>query len=94
MRSLIAYDLKRPGRDYPNVHAALTSIGAKWAQGSVWLYDGQLLPYQIRDFLVRHIDQNDDLMVVEIAGHWATFRSAAASAWFSVRSWFGRLLSR
>ena len=94
MPVIITYDLKKHGRDYRSLHERLKTIGAQWAQRSVWIYHGPLAPTQIRDTLAMTMDANDDLLVAELGSRWATFNSWAASRWLSMSAGFARLMSR
>lgn len=94
MQCIISCDLRKPGQDYESLYWLLERIGARRAQQSVWFYGGPLVPEQIRDILIRAMDSNDDLLVVECGGRWATLNSWAARAWLTSRDALGRLLSR
>ncbi len=64
---LISYDLRKPGRDYKNLHDAIKTCG-NWAKPleSVWLIDTTQKAQQIYDRIRPHIDENDFLLVTEI----------------------------
>ena len=94
MQCIIAYDLKKPGQKYDLLYWSLEQIGACRAQGSVWFYGGAMTPADIVEILRRTIDANDDLMIVECGGRWATVNSWAALAWLSTRDVFGRIMAK
>lgn len=73
---IISYDLRKPGRDYASLHAAIKSLGA-WAHPleSFWAVISDASSEQIRDALRRHMDANDGLLVV---------RSGDSAAWANV----------
>ena len=61
----VAYDLDKPGQNYPNLWDELDSLSAQRIQDSVWglKYDGT--HKELRDTLKQHIDKNDRLLVIE-----------------------------
>ncbi len=68
----ISYDLRNPGRDYNSLTEAIRTYGYWWHQtGSVWLVATPKSAANVRDELMRHIDQNDKLFVVAIKKDWA-----------------------
>lgn len=71
---LIGYDLNRPGQDYDELHDAIKALGAWWHHlDSTWLVKSNLSCVEIRDRLKSHIDNGDELLVVDVSG--------AARAW-------------
>lgn len=78
---LISYDLIRPetSSDYINLINAIKSAG-HWAKPleSLWLIKSDLTSVQIRDALMRFIDNNDKLLVIEVTNDWASFWLTAA----------------
>lgn len=70
---LITYDLVKPGRDYAKLFEAIKALGA-WCHcvESVWLVTTRLGSGQVRESLARHIDGNDKLVVMSLAGDWDT----------------------
>ena len=68
----ISYDLKTPGRDYNSLIDAIKSYGIWWHQtDSVWIILTEDTATGVRDNLIRHIDQNDQLFVAALKGEWA-----------------------
>ncbi len=61
----IGYDLRKPGRDYSNLHKAIKSYG-KWAHllESQWAIVTNKSVAEIRDHLIQHIDTNDGLVII------------------------------
>jgi hypothetical protein len=74
MTVLIAYDLNRPGQNYDALIKELKSIGS-YARPleSTWLINTTHTPAAIRDYLKDFIDAGDKLLVVALAGDWATY---------------------
>lgn len=66
MLYIIDYDLRKPGRDYDPLIAAIKAYG-DWAHAlkSTWVINTRQSAAQVRDNLVRHIDANDGLLVAE-----------------------------
>jgi hypothetical protein len=81
----IDYDLRQPGRNYDPLYAAIKTLGSSWAHPlkSAWAVDTHLSAAQVRDELLRQIDQNDGLLVTRLQGE---------AAWHSipddVAKWF------
>ena len=70
---LITYDLKKTGKDYESVTKEIKKIGVWWhCLGSVWIIISNLDCSQLRNKISRYMDKNDELLVVELAGSWAT----------------------
>lgn len=80
---LISYDLRKPGRNYADLHEAIKSFGT-WAHPleSLWAVVSNLSSQQIRDFLLTKMDANDGLLVVKSAnsGAWSSV-GTAPSEW-------------
>jgi len=77
---VIGYDLDRPGQNYPDLFAAIKSFGT-WAHYlySTWIVQTDKTAVEVRDFLRRHIDKNDKLLVVASA-HMAAWAGLDESA--------------
>lgn len=73
---LVSYDLIRP-ETLPDYIRLLNTIKSApfWAKPlkSVWLVKTTLSSAQIRDELLKVIDQNDKIMVIEVTNNWAAF---------------------
>jgi hypothetical protein len=67
----ITYDLK-PDAQYPRLWAALRAMGACRPLQSGWVVDVQFTSAQMRDHLKKFIDEDDRLLVVSLAGGWAS----------------------
>lgn len=70
----IAYDLNRPGQSYNTLIAALEKAGAKKILYSGWLLRTASSPSDVRDWLIKMVDTNDRLFVVE----------STNSAWYNI----------
>jgi CRISPR/Cas system-associated endoribonuclease Cas2 len=64
----VAYDLDKPGQNYPELWEELESLGAKRVQDSVWVLLSNSTTAVLRDTLQQHIDKNDRLLVVKSGG--------------------------
>ena len=68
---LITYDLK-PENDYPRLWAALRAMGACKPLTSGWVVEVPFTVSQMRDHLKKFVDEDDRLLVVSLAGGWAS----------------------
>lgn len=74
---LIGYDLNSPGKDYAELIKAIKELSNNWWHhlDSTWIvkHDGSAV--SIRDNLKKHIDLNDELLVVNLSGEgaWSGF---------------------
>ncbi len=66
---LVGYDLKKPGQNYDDLYKALKSTG-NWCHllDSTWIVKTDLSASKTCQQLVKFIDANDDLFVVDITG--------------------------
>jgi hypothetical protein len=81
---LVGYDLNRPSQDYDDLIVAIKTLsGGTWWHNldSTWIFRSELSAVAIRDILLRHIDQNDELLVVALTGEGAWFLSTSGSNW-------------
>ena len=71
---MISYDLRKPGRDYSELFAAIKAVGATWwhCLESVWIVKTSLTSAQVRDRLKPHVDANDKVLVASLSGDWGT----------------------
>ncbi len=83
---LIGYDLNSPGKDYAELIKAIKELSNNWWHhlDSTWIvkHDGSAV--SIRDSLKRHIDSNDELLVVKLSGEgaWSGFNEKG-SKWLN-----------
>jgi CRISPR-associated endonuclease Cas2 len=84
---LVSYDLDKPGQDYPDLIKRLEQFGAKRILYSEWfLSHNTATPTQLRDDLLRFMDSNDRILVVELKNSAAWQRLMIDNN--SVLSWF------
>lgn len=71
---LISYDLIGPNRDYEAVKKHVIETYGTRAKPleSVWLVKTDESAGEVRDALKAHVDANDQLLVVQVAGGWGT----------------------
>lgn len=69
---VVAYDLRKPDRNYEDLIKELKSFGTWWHQtGSVWIIVTSKTTVEVRDYLKQFIDSNDKLFVSQISKNWA-----------------------
>jgi hypothetical protein len=70
---MVSYDLKTPEKDYSALIQALQEgYRSYWhCLGSMWLIVADQNHTQVRDYLVQHIDTNDQLIVADLGGNAA-----------------------
>jgi len=63
---IISYDLQQPGQNYPAVARAVKLLG-DWAklQQSVWYVTSSFDAFAARSILMKALDANDKLLVVD-----------------------------
>jgi hypothetical protein len=74
---LVSYDLNRPGQNYPAIVTRLEQLGATRILYSQWMLRNAMTADQLRDDLMRFIDQNDRLLVADV--------SNAPLAWYNLQ---------
>jgi hypothetical protein len=71
--TIVAYDLNRPGQNYPELIAHLETYRKHWhAQQSVWLIESDRSEYEIAVGIEAFLDAGDKLLVS---------RASPSSAW-------------
>ncbi len=63
---MVSYDLRAPGRNYQPLYDDLKSVDSVRALESVWLIDVAQTASQVRDALLKHLDANDGVLVLNI----------------------------
>lgn len=80
---LIGYDLNRPGKDYPQLIEAIKKLSSIWWHhlDSTWIIQSNESAKTIRDTLKKHIDANDELLVVNSGGEgaWTGFNDSGSN---------------
>ena len=79
---LISYDLCQPGRNYENLYEALRRF-SKWARltESFWAVVSTATSTEIRDYLLRYIDDNDRIIVIQSGRNAAWNHVIASNEW-------------
>lgn len=78
----VSYDLNRPGQSYATLFAAIKSLGDYWHYlDSTWLVESPLSAIQISEHLRKHIDSNDNLLVIGVRREYAGWLSKEAWQW-------------
>jgi hypothetical protein len=75
---LIGYDLNRPVQNYTDLIKAIEAYGTWWHHlDSTWIVKSDRSAMQIINDLRRHIDENDELLVIEHMGEaaWVGFNT-------------------
>jgi hypothetical protein len=71
---IVGYDLNTPGKKYSDLIDALKKYGTYWHHlDSTWIIVTNQTHVQVRDYLLQFIDSNDELLVVPLAGGWASY---------------------
>ena len=82
----VNYDLKKPGRDSSGLCHAIKSCGVWWHYlGSTWLLDTSLDAAGIFARLKPHVDANDYLLVIRVAGDRQGWLPNEAWDWINKR---------
>lgn len=85
----ISYDLHEPGKNYDRVIGAIKGLGS-WAKihYSVWYVKSSLTAEQARDAIVRALDSNDSVYVVDATNQNAAWHNIPPdSAQFIREKW-------
>ena len=69
----IAYDLNRPGQNYPDLIRALRAAGAVSILKSSWVLAASENAAQVRDHFKAFVDANDKIFVSEVNSNWASW---------------------
>ncbi len=82
----INYDLKRPGRDYSGLYAAIKECGVWWHHlGSTWLVDTSLTAEGIWSRLSSHVDDSDRVLIINVGKDYQGWLSTDAWEWLNTR---------
>jgi len=79
---IVCYDLCQPGRDYMSLYEALKAF-PNWAKltESTWAIVSGFNCVEIRDYLMKFIDPNDRIIVIQSGQHAAWNRIIANNQW-------------
>lgn len=85
----INYDLKKPGRNYEKLYAAIKSCGAWWHHlESTWLVDTNLSAHHVWERIRFHVDQNDSVLIIGVTKDYSGWLPKRAWDWLNARqSW-------
>ena len=84
---LISYDLNKPGQDYSNLHKEIKRAGSWWHHlESTWLISTDLGPEKWHERLIRHMDENDHLLVIEVCDNYQGWLPKKAWEWLNRRN--------
>ncbi len=78
---MVGYDLNGPEKDYPDLIEAIKGYGTWWHHlDSTWIIVTDQSHVQIRDYLKRCIDQDDELLVATLEGSaaWTGFKDSGS----------------
>ncbi len=79
---LVAYDLNRPGQNYPGFYEALKTVPLWWHYlDSTWLLRTNESAAELRNRLMSHIDAGDELLVIDVTNPeaaWSGFDDEAS----------------
>lgn len=71
---MINYDLRKPGRNYEPLYAAIKALGRfVHPLQSLWFVSSDATVGSLRDYLSKHVDSNDMLLVVAVTRPMAGF---------------------
>jgi hypothetical protein len=85
---LITYDLRAPGRDYTTLHAAIKSAGTWWHHlESTWIIETTASPKQWYEFLAKHMDANDFILILQIQKNAWGILPKQAWEWLNQRNY-------
>jgi hypothetical protein len=64
---MVAYDLNKPGQNYPDLIQELKKVPDRWhALDSTWLLNTPETPAQVWSRIQKCIDSNDSVLVIEM----------------------------
>jgi hypothetical protein len=81
---LVGYDLNRPRQDYPSLYEAIKAVPLWWHYlDSTWLVRTEETAVALRDRLKRHLDADDELLVIDVTNPEAAWHGfdSRASQW-------------
>ena len=83
---LISYEIANKTRDLSELREAIKSSGIWWHHiDNVWLIDTNLFPRAWYRKLVKHIFNNDNLIIIEITDHYYGWLPESAWQWIEER---------
>ena len=80
----VAYDLNSPGQNYSELYRELRSSSGFWHElESIWLISTFENAQQLTDRLLKHIDQNDRLLVLNVNRDFQGWLPSDAWTWLN-----------
>jgi hypothetical protein len=80
---LVTYDLKKPGRDYTNLLAAIRKHSNVQLSESSYAIVSAQTAKQVSDLMRQHMDANDHVYVVTLALPYSGFGPAETNQWLA-----------
>jgi hypothetical protein len=77
----VAYSLHDAARQYQSLFAELEGLSALKAQRSLWLVDYDASARELRNRLVRHLDEHDELFVDRLSPDWTSWGMQTCQEW-------------
>ena len=83
---LITYDLNRPGQNYNDLYKEIKKAGTWWHHlDSTWIISTSSTPAQWQKRLQKHMDDNDNLLVIEVCDNYQGWLPDKAWKWLKER---------
>lgn len=84
---IVSYDLRQPGRDYQPLYNRLNEWRAVSGLESVWFINANTTAENLRDDLLKKMDQNDGLFVGVLRGESAWHNLKNANCGTTLKKW-------
>lgn len=85
---LITYDLNRPGQNYNDLYEEIKSAGTWWHHlDSTWIIETHLSPNDWNSRLRKHMDDNDNILIIEICQNYQGWLPEDAWRWLKDRAY-------
>lgn len=80
----VSYDLNRPGQKYDALYEELKNSPSWWHHlDSTWLIYTEETAQQLSDRLLKHIDKNDQLLVIKVVRAYQGWLNEEAWKWIN-----------
>lgn len=87
MMLLISYDLNKPGQSYDALYDEIKKARTWWHHlDSTWIISTSSSPQEWQRRLRQHMDDNDNLLVVEICNNYSGWLPKTAWKWLRSRT--------